>query len=82
MPTVGVGAVAYRRLVTTSCPSDPSCSNSTPPAVSGAWNAETTMSSRASDSRGLRTNSTTGGAAGQGSPMKQRYVAATASSRL
>ena len=58
MPTVGVGAVEKRRLVTTSCLSAPSKENSTPPAEFGALKPEgdATMSSNARDSRGWSVN--------------------------
>ncbi len=60
MPTVGWGAVEYRRLVTTSWSPLPECSNSMPPAVLGAWKVFWTISSNARDSRGSRTNGTSG----------------------
>ena len=60
MPTVGVGSVEKRRLVTTSCWLVPAKENSAPPAESGIWNpeAEAIMSSNARDSRGKSVNAT------------------------
>jgi hypothetical protein len=75
IPTVGVGAVEYRRLVTTTSEAfaGEATSNSTPPAEFGATNAETTMSSKARDSRG---DSEKVVCADDGqAPMKHRYVA-------
>ncbi len=77
MPTVGTGAVEYRRLVTTSWLASPANANSMPPAVSGEANAAATMLSKAMDSRGLSRKNAVRAVAGQGLPMKHRYVAVT-----
>ena len=72
IPTVGVGAVEYRRLVTTTSDAvaGDATSNSTPPAEFGAANVEATMSSKPLDSRGESVN-VAGADAGQ-VPRKQR----------
>src|SRR5512132_246817 len=74
MPTVGIGAVEYSRLVTRT--DVPELVNSTAPADEGALNAANTMSSNARDSRGASTNVACGAAPGH-APKKHRYTAVT-----
>jgi hypothetical protein len=69
IPTVGIGAVEYSRLVTRT--SLPELVSSTAPAEDGALNVARIMSSNARDSRGDRVNVTCGAEAGH-APTKQR----------
>jgi hypothetical protein len=69
IPTVGIGAVEKRRLVTRI--EVPELVNSTAPADDGALKAAKTMSSNARDSRAASTNAICGAAPGH-VPRKHR----------
>jgi hypothetical protein len=69
IPTVGIGAVEYGRLVTRM--SLPELVNSTAPPDDGAWKVANTMSSKACDSRGASVNDACGAVAGH-VPRKHR----------
>jgi hypothetical protein len=74
IPTVGTGAVEYRRLVTRT--DVPELVNSAVPADDGASKTPATMSSNARDSRAESVNVACGAAPGH-VPRKHRYTAVT-----